>query len=109
MPRVALFLFVAAIIAFSAPSGTVAQSIIDLSKPQTGKSRFVLNSDLTPADLGEVEAETSANREPGVSRVGSPMAPTADRRIVVNAYTRKDGTQVRGHTRSAPTQGRGRR
>ena len=33
-------------------SGASAQSIVDLSKPQTGKSRFVLNPDLTPATLG---------------------------------------------------------
>lgn len=33
-------------------SSASAQSIVDLSQPQTGKSRFVLNADMTPADLG---------------------------------------------------------
>jgi hypothetical protein len=33
-------------------SGASAQSIVDLSKPQIGKSRFVLNPDFTPATLG---------------------------------------------------------
>lgn len=36
----------------AASSGAAAQSVLDLSKPQTGKSRFVLNSDMTPATLG---------------------------------------------------------
>ncbi len=35
------------------PSSSFAQSaIVDLSKPQIGKSEFVLNSDFTAADLG---------------------------------------------------------
>jgi hypothetical protein len=33
-------------------SSASAQTIVDLSQPQTGKSRFVLNADMTPADLG---------------------------------------------------------
>lgn len=33
-------------------SSASAQSIVDFSQPQTGKSRFVLNADMTPADLG---------------------------------------------------------
>jgi hypothetical protein len=41
-------------------SGAHAQGIVDLSKPQTGKSRFVLNSDMTPADLGARQAAKPA-------------------------------------------------
>ena len=46
-------------IAFAtAPTGASAQSaLVDLSKPQSGKSRFVLNADLTPANLGAAEEE----------------------------------------------------
>lgn len=48
------FCVVAAIVGLvsvaSAQSG-----LVDLSQPQPGKSRFVLNADLTPADLGAVE------------------------------------------------------
>ena len=35
-----------------APAASAQSAIVDLSKPQTGKSRFVLNADMTPADLG---------------------------------------------------------
>lgn len=42
----------------NAPTGADAQSaLVDLSKPQAGKSRFVLNTDLTPASLGATEEE----------------------------------------------------
>jgi hypothetical protein len=56
-------------LAFAASSGASAQSaLVDLSMPQTGKSRFVLNPDLTPADLGAAE-EQKAVPVAAVSRV----------------------------------------
>ena len=60
MRHVVCSLIVAAAFAGTVPSGASAQSIVDLSKPQTGKSRFVLNSDMTPADLGAGEPEKPA-------------------------------------------------
>lgn len=52
------------------PAGASAQSIVDLSKPQTGKSRFVLNADMTPADLGKGEAP-----QPMPAAAAAPRAP----------------------------------
>lgn len=49
MRRLVCRVFVAVVGLSSAAS---AQSIVDLSQPQTGKSRFVLNADMTPADIG---------------------------------------------------------
>jgi hypothetical protein len=60
MRHVAYSLMVAAALAVTVPPGATAQSIVDLSKPQTGKSRFVLNSDMTPADLGMREPDKPA-------------------------------------------------
>jgi hypothetical protein len=49
MRRLVPCVFVAVVVLASSAS---AQSIVDLSQPQTGKSRFVFNADMTPADLG---------------------------------------------------------
>ena len=44
------------------PSSSFAQSaVVDLSKPQIGKSEFVLNSDFTAADLGVTRKDDEAN------------------------------------------------
>ena len=135
------------------PAGAAAQSaLVDLSTPQSGKSRFVLKPDMTPADLGRVEEESlpvaAASRVPGCGEgcrmqqptvhrepfAGGRDTPTSQRSqsdarvivignvsnnrpqpaarqraVVVNAYTRKDGTVVSAHTRSAPSSGRIRR
>ncbi|MGD9920956.1 MAG: hypothetical protein AB7V13_05860 [Pseudorhodoplanes sp.] len=58
-------------LAFAAtvPSIAAAQGIVDLSKPQTGKSRFVLNADMTPADLGRAKDEKTDPVVATVSRV----------------------------------------
>lgn len=149
MRRVIGTLLVAASLASAVPSVASAQSIVDLSKLQTGKSRFVLNPDLTPADIGAaetvkptpvaalsgvpacgegckmeqpVQARAADSREPEEARSGSrgrvvaivgvggshpqKVQPAKDRTVFVNAYTRKDGTQVSAHTRSTPSVGR---
>lgn len=138
---------VVAIIAAWAPDAS-AQGIVDLTKPQTGKSRFVLNPDLTPADLGATEEEkpvpvaavsrvpacgegckmeqpdlpygrTYSYRDDSASyrtRSGTrvifinnnvnghqPQQAAKGRPVAVSTYTRKDGTQVSAHTRSAPS------
>jgi hypothetical protein len=146
MRRILGSLIVTAALAAAAPSGASAQSIVDLSKPQPGKSRFVLNPDLTPADLGAaeaakptpaaalsrvpacgesckmeppVQARAADSRAPDEARSGNrgrvivavgaggsgpqKVRPAKDRTIFVNAHTRKDGTQVGAHTRSAPS------
>ena len=138
-----------AVIVAVAPSGAGAQSaIVDLSKPQAGKSRFVLNADMTPAALGnaaeakkpvpvaaaarvpacgegckmeqpELPREQSysyrddsgSHRTRNGTRVifinnvnGShPQQAAKGRPVFVSAHTRKDGTQVGAHTRSAPS------
>jgi hypothetical protein len=63
-------------------SGASAQSIVDLSKPQTGKSRFVLNADMTPADLGgaaqAVKPVAAVSRVPACGegcKLEQPMMP----------------------------------
>jgi hypothetical protein len=56
----AFALLVATGLAGTPQSGAQAQGIVDLSKPQTGKSRFVLNPDMTPADLGAREPQQPA-------------------------------------------------
>jgi hypothetical protein len=55
-------------VAAAIPCGAAAQSIVDLSKPQTGKARFVLNADLTPATLGAPE-ENRTEEIPAAARV----------------------------------------
>lgn len=100
MQNAVLSLVVAIALAAAIPAHGHAQSVIDLSKPQTGKSRFVLNADLTPADLGVVEENETP--EHVATRSGGRIGPTADRPVAVKAYTRKDGTTVSAHTRSAP-------
>jgi hypothetical protein len=50
--RCSFLAFVVATSVTGAVSSAFGQSIVDLSQPQKGKSRFVLNADMTPADLG---------------------------------------------------------
>jgi hypothetical protein len=65
MRRLVSCVFVAVVGLASAAS---AQSIVDFSQPQTGKSRFVLNADMTPADLG-------AASEPATPVAVAPRVP----------------------------------
>lgn len=95
---------------FGFASSASAQSIVDLSQPQTGKSRFVLNADMTPANLGaaaddEAKPAASASRVLGCREGCRSDQRIVDRPVAVNAYTRKDGTHVKAHTRSAPSTG----
>ncbi len=59
---------VIAIVVGQAPLVWAQSAIVDLSKPQTGKSRFVLNADMTPADLG-------AASEPATPVAVAPRIP----------------------------------
>jgi hypothetical protein len=93
--------------AFSATTlpGASAQSIVDLSTPQTGKSRYVLNPDLTPADLGSREPRMPAPvaapaRGPACGegcKLEQPDIPREQRygeRRESNAYSTRSGTRV---------------
>lgn len=117
--QVVCFVFAATALYAATPSGAAAQSIVDWSKPQTGKSRFVLNPDLTPADLGAGEEKKPAPvavvaRAPACGdgcKMEQPDAPRETRRgysnfphyygsdertralIVVNAKAMHDATQ----------------
>jgi hypothetical protein len=85
-----------------------AGSVLDFSKPQTGKSRSVINADGTPAEMG-VPARTASRPGPqssisspvpdasSESRGGVPMVSTSSRYYggaVMNntGYTRSDGS-----------------
>jgi hypothetical protein len=59
---------VAAIAGF-APDASAQSAVVDLSEPQTGKSRFVLNADMTPADLGGAAQAEKPMPVAAVSRV----------------------------------------
>jgi hypothetical protein len=116
-------------------SGTaVAQSsLIDLSKPMTGKTRSVTYADGKPVEFGVplYEDDEPAARDATSPAMSSSGLPTAGgyqagaaaacggshygatscdtgrpKTVAVKSYTRKDGTFVRSHYRSAP---RGRR
>jgi hypothetical protein len=99
-----------------------AQTVLDFSKPMTGKSRYMLNSDGTAADLGtparsspppqpsplsSAPASTHApatQSPPGVTLMstsgnGYSMGPTS---VQVRGYTRSDGTYVAPYLRTAP-------
>ena len=126
MRRAFFAILASAMLAGVVPSSSFAQSaILDLSKPQIGKSEFVLNSDFTAADLGVTRKGDEAKEKASSSAVSDwcasgcrMLAPQtassaqADQRsafapqtrggssvVVVNAYTRKDGTEVATHTR----------
>lgn len=98
-------LIVAAALAATVPSSATAQSIVDLSKPPTGKSRFVLNSDMTPADLGMREPVKPApvavvSRVPACGegcKMEQPDLPREQRygyRSEPGAYRARNGTRV---------------
>lgn len=96
-------------------------SVLDFSKPMTGKSRYMLNSDGTTADMGHaptaahpapgplssvpISASAPAARStPGVTLMstsgnGYSMGPTS---MQVSGYTRSDGTYVAPYLRTAP-------
>jgi hypothetical protein len=98
--------------------------VLDFSKPMTGKSRYVVNSDGKPVDMGahapttahpaprpdalsSVPASVSAppaKSPPGVTLMstssnGYSMGPTS---MQVQGYTRPDGTYVAPLLRTAP-------
>jgi hypothetical protein len=60
---------VIATIVCSATASSAQSAIVDLSEPQTGKSQFVLNADLTPADLGAAPEAPKPVPVAAVSRV----------------------------------------
>jgi hypothetical protein len=99
-------------------------SVLDFSKPMTGKSRYVLHSDGTAVDMGapsrtathpahqpgalsSVPASASASathKAPAVTLMstssnGYSMGPTS---MQVQGYTRPDGTYVAPYLRTAP-------
>jgi hypothetical protein len=76
--------FVLAAVGAGTATGAWAQSIVDLSKPQPGKSRFVLNADMTPADLGvrdeqKVPPAAAASRIPACGEGCTMYQPTSPR------------------------------
>src|SRR5258708_27809416 len=91
-------------------------SLLDFSKPMTGKSRFVFNSDGTPVEFG-AHAQTTPHAAPrsdtpapeaqpasGVTVIstssnGYSVGPTT---MQVRGYTRRDGTYVSPYLRTAP-------
>jgi hypothetical protein len=58
-----------AVIAGFASDASAQSAVVDLSAPQSGKSRFVLNADLTPADLGGAAQAEKPMPVAAVSRV----------------------------------------
>ena len=110
-------------------SAQAESSMLDFSQPMTGKSRYMVNSDGTAADMGAADmgahAQTAPHRthrpgilssEPGTgparahhsppgvtlmstSSNGSSMGPTS---VQVRGYTRSDGTYVAPYLRTAP-------
>jgi hypothetical protein len=70
MRYVATAVLLAVAILTTAASRASAQSaIVDLSKPEPGTSRFVLNADMTPAALGVVAEPEKPTPVAAVSRV----------------------------------------
>ena len=53
-----------------ASQGFAQSAVIDLSQPPTGKSRYVLNSDFTPADLGIARREAKIEAAPSAPACG---------------------------------------
>jgi hypothetical protein len=77
-------------------------AIIDLSKPQTGMSKDVLDHNLKPVPLGVVADGQNADT-PALSGTGCRQACSeVERPVHVRSYTRQDGTFVQGHTRVRP-------
>jgi hypothetical protein len=103
-------------------SAQAQSSVLDFSKPMTGKSRYVLHSDGTAVDMGapartathpahqpgaisSVRASASAtHKAPAVTLMSTSgnsysMGPTS---MQVQGYTRPDGTYVAPYLRTAP-------
>jgi hypothetical protein len=82
------------------PFQAMAQSaLVDLSKPQAGKSRFVFNPNLTPASLGTGETEEAAMidaRAPACG-VGCKMDQPELPKPVRAAYGREPGSYQSGN------------
>jgi hypothetical protein len=93
-------------------------SLLDFSKPMTGKSRFGINPDGSSLELGApAQLEPDRVQEAGAGaalvrpcdggscRFGGISAGAGAGRaktVQVNGYTRKDGTFVAPYVRSAP-------
>jgi hypothetical protein len=80
----------------AAPAAADAQSaLVDLSKPQSGKARFVLNADLTPADLGRSEEKQqpalAAARVPACGEGCKMEQPELPREARSYSYSREPG------------------
>ena len=110
-------------------SAQAESSMLDFSQPMTGKSRYMVNSDGTAADIGAADMGAHAQTvphpphrprilssepaagpahahrpPPGVTLMntssnGSSMGPTS---VQVRGYTRADGTYVAPYLRTAP-------
>ncbi len=92
--RCSVLACVVATIVAGTGSGACAQSVVDLSQPPAGKSRFVLNADMTPANLGVPQAATPIRvsapsrvpacgegctlDQPAQQRAGAPTQPQED-------------------------------
>ena len=95
-------------------------SVLDLSKPMTGKSRYGINSDGSPLELGvpapaPAQTDLDPGQQPrsgaavvgpcGGTACGSASAGTAGgagrpKTEHVSGYTRKDGTHVGSYMRA---------
>jgi hypothetical protein len=111
---------VAILICMWALPAAAESSVLDFSRPMTGKSRHAINSDGSPLELGapaQVEPDPILQPQPesggaigarcggGACRSGGISAGVGAERpktVHVNSYTRKDGTFVGSHMRSAP-------
>lgn len=98
--------------------GLAQSSVLDFSKPMTGKSRFGINPDGSPLELGAPsQLESDQVQQPGSDAavvrpcdggscrfggIGAGAGMGRPKTVQVNSYTRKDGTFVGSHTRSAP-------
>ena len=76
-------------------------SFMDLSKPMTGTTRSVIHFDGRPVEFG-VPLYDYVEQPVEGSGIGSSIASDGSRTVAVRSYTRKDGTFVQSHTRSAP-------
>lgn len=123
MRRALLTVLASVTLAALTPSVGVAQSsIVDLSKPQTGKSEFVLNADFSAANLGAARKDAETPKVPtsatsdwcanGCRMVSPEAAATAQPGqrnattgrsgvVVVSSSTRKDATEAAASKRSS--------
>ena len=78
-------------------------SLVDLSKPQTGTSKFVVDHNFKPVKLGVPDAETEEGSRP-IQGTGCKQncAEVEGKTVQVKSYTRKDGTFVQSYMRRRP-------